>query len=93
MDPTRINRAQAIEAVRALAQWLEDHPEAPAPNSVRAQHSLFPAAAGHADVVRGVASRLGVEPEVDEDSAWLRIEISPYPIDVSYYVHGRTRAA
>lgn len=40
-DTTTDPRAERIAGIRAFADWLEAHPEVPAPNSVRAQHSIF----------------------------------------------------
>jgi hypothetical protein len=87
-----LDRVKMIQAIRDLAQFIEDHPELPCPNSVRAQHSLTKASPRNADIVRDVATMLGKEPDYieDEHGAAIHWPISAYPETVEYWVHGMT---
>lgn len=82
------DRVKMIQAIRDLAQFLEDHPELPTPTSCNAQHSLTGASPEHEGVVRDVAAMLGAKVSVSERAAYVRYEIAAYPESVEYTVHG-----
>lgn len=85
-----LDRVKMIQAIRDLAQFIEDHPELPCPDSVRAQHSLLPSTPENAGVVRDVAAMLGVEPTYinEEHGAAVHWPISAWPEMVEYWVAG-----
>lgn len=86
-----VDRVKMIQAIRDLAQFVEDHPELPCPTSVHAQHSLTENDPSNEGVVRDVAAMLGEDAKLvvdDGRSAYVRYEIATYPEDVDYSVHG-----
>lgn len=88
--PDQPDRAECVAAIRDLAQWIEDHPEVPAPQMVDAQYSLLSASPDNADVVRELAEQLGVEPRIGAGATSLKVRlVSGFPLDVKYIVHGR----
>jgi hypothetical protein len=90
-----LDRVKMIQAIRDLAQYIEDHPELPCPNSVRAQHSLIVATPDNEGIVRDVAAMLGDTGKltVNDTQAYVLAELSAYPESVDYTVHGNIAAA
>ncbi|WP_173078605.1 hypothetical protein [Phytohabitans rumicis] len=56
-------RVANIEALSSFVTWLYNHPEAPAPNTMSAQASLFGPWLDQLDIAQRVAESLGVEIE------------------------------
>jgi hypothetical protein len=82
-------RAAIVAGIRALADFVEARTDLPAPGSVHAQYSLPGVDPAHADFIRGVAARLGVEPAEDGSNVWYYL--AEYPTSVRYVVHGLLR--
>jgi hypothetical protein len=89
-----LDRVKMIQAIRDLAQFIEDHPELPCPHAVHAQHSLD-RVPGNEDRVREVAEKLGAAGRlvVTEDQAYVLVELSKYPESADYTIHGLIIAA
>lgn len=97
-DETPGHRAAMIAGIRALAQFVEDHPELPCPNRVTAQHSFMEPLnldtfeyepvpdAPKLELIRRVADQLGVQADIHAESASVRHDITEY---VTYVVHAK----
>jgi hypothetical protein len=87
---TAPDRAAMVATIRALADFVETRTDLPVPTSVHAQHSLPGHDPTNADAVREAAAALDVEPDIGETAAYARVQLSAYPVSVSYMVHGFT---
>jgi hypothetical protein len=93
VQQTPAQRAQSITGLRALATFLEDHPDIPAPQYIRGQHSVFGSDPATPDAekiaaVRAVAAQLGVEARLD--SSLVRVEYAVAP-NTTYVVAANLR--
>lgn len=93
-------RDEVIAGLRAMAQFLEDNPDIPSPQSVHVQHSFLEpldtttwertpvSDAEKVAYVRAVGDRLGVETEVYEGSVHFQYAVAAR---TSYTVHAALR--
>jgi hypothetical protein len=82
-------RAEAVAAIRALADWIESHPEAPVPRSACAQHTIHDGTDDEKRAaVEAVARVLGVERTEWENGTSARVVVARIGChDVTHTVH------
>lgn len=97
---TAKDRADVIAGLKAMAQFLEDNPEMPCPQYIREQHTFMEPLnlrtfervpvpdSEKIAFVRTVAARLGVDAEVDDESATCDYAVTAR---TTYTVHAKLR--
>ncbi|HEX5543650.1 MAG TPA: hypothetical protein VFX60_19205 [Micromonospora sp.] len=99
-EVTPQHRAEVIAGLRAMAQFLEDRPEIPCPQSVRMQHSYVDTYdkvtgklthstdAEKIAFVQAAASQLGIEPRIYDDGTGAVLEYA-VAARTTYTVHAK----
>lgn len=85
------DRAAAIGAIRGLATWLETHPDAPAPNLIRADYYVGekdePNEAIRIAGVIGTANRIDAKLSEGEHAVTAAVSVNDWP-SVQYRIFG-----
>lgn len=80
-------RRAIIAGLRILATWLEDHPNVPTPDAVRASYSMplgETTRSQRLEHIQQVADELGLEPIVHDSQAYVIRRFGGYPAYLEY---------